>query len=431
MGQSTSSILYSSSSETSNGTGGAFQASDTIDGIKAEFSAVVVASASAPASAPTPTPTQPQDKKTSHTEQPDNNNETKEKRIILQRNVNILTMPYKELKEHVQDYAVHMTKFDVRNVASTLTFSDEPGGGEGGDGEVATQEIKLDDEWYTNSTSMNFTINKKNGTFDDDNDNDKEVLHTKMEVALFILKTSPEIKSLRFKLVPSKISECHFWSSVFFILEYFTPNDLGMTETIIPSTKKKAISSSSTGSSIITTISNSSGGGSGGKKGQDVTTAAVVSNVNAAIMNSKECNSNHRVYKIKIQQQNDELTSLRLQLTKAKKEVLSFQQKQQKQQKQLVVDDVTVTDTDTNEATTITNTSINLHAGKWSMSAESNEFISLDEEIKQKLRHGKQKRLHDVLEQMKFIMDSDDVKDSQGKWECCGQTVYDSPCECR
>ena len=37
------------------------------------------------------------------------------------------------------------------------------------------------------------------------------------------------------------------------------------------------------------------------------------------------------------------------------------------------------------------------------------------EELKQKLRDGKQKRLQEVRKEMKFILDSDDVKDSNGK----------------
>ena len=62
------------------------------------------------------------------------------------------------------------------------------------------------------------------------------------------------------------------------------------------------------------------------------------------------------------------------------------------------------------------------------MEKESIEFLSLDEEIKKKLRDGKQKRLQDVHEQMKFILDSDEIQDSRGKWDCCGCETYGGTC---
>ena len=37
-----------------------------------------------------------------------------------------------------------------------------------------------------------------------------------------------------------------------------------------------------------------------------------------------------------------------------------------------------------------------------------------------------QKRLNEVLSQMKFILDTDDIKDSYGKWTCCGKEKYDA-----
>jgi hypothetical protein len=36
----------------------------------------------------------------------------------------------------------------------------------------------------------------------------------------------------------------------------------------------------------------------------------------------------------------------------------------------------------------------------------------------------KQKRLDEVRSQMKFILDTDDIKDSYGKWSCCGEEEY-------
>jgi hypothetical protein len=70
------------------------------------------------------------------------------------------------------------------------------------------------------------------------------------------------------------------------------------------------------------------------------------------------------------------------------------------------------------------------HLGKWVMDKEAIEFLSLEEEIKQQLREGKKKRMIELNEQMKFILDSDHIKDSRGKWDCCGIPMYCSECSC-
>jgi hypothetical protein len=64
------------------------------------------------------------------------------------------------------------------------------------------------------------------------------------------------------------------------------------------------------------------------------------------------------------------------------------------------------------------------HGGKWVVDKDCQEFLSLDQETRDKLREGKKKRLEDVLEQMKFILDGDTVSFTRGKWDCCGQTSY-------
>mmetsp|Transcript_19782 Transcript_19782/g.25120 ORF Transcript_19782/g.25120 Transcript_19782/m.25120 type:complete len:187 (+) Transcript_19782:3-563(+) len=64
------------------------------------------------------------------------------------------------------------------------------------------------------------------------------------------------------------------------------------------------------------------------------------------------------------------------------------------------------------------------HKGTWKMDSDSIEFLQLDEILKENLRSEKKKRLMEVQTQMKFILDSDDVHDSFGEWDCCGQTDY-------
>jgi len=64
------------------------------------------------------------------------------------------------------------------------------------------------------------------------------------------------------------------------------------------------------------------------------------------------------------------------------------------------------------------------HKGQWIMHPDCIEFMKLDDHLKQNLRSEKQKRVNEVLSQMKFILDTDEMKDSYGKWSCCGSEEY-------
>jgi hypothetical protein len=62
------------------------------------------------------------------------------------------------------------------------------------------------------------------------------------------------------------------------------------------------------------------------------------------------------------------------------------------------------------------------------MDQDSIDFLSYPPELKDNLRSEKRKRLEEVKAQMRFILDSDDVQDSNGRWSCCGQTEYHPTC---
>jgi hypothetical protein len=66
------------------------------------------------------------------------------------------------------------------------------------------------------------------------------------------------------------------------------------------------------------------------------------------------------------------------------------------------------------------------HKGKWTMDKDSLEFLALPEELKSNLRRERQKRLEEVRSTMKFILETDNVQDSHGSWDCCGQTSYNA-----
>jgi hypothetical protein len=64
------------------------------------------------------------------------------------------------------------------------------------------------------------------------------------------------------------------------------------------------------------------------------------------------------------------------------------------------------------------------HKGTWEMHRDCKDFLGLDNHLKDNLRKEKKKRLEEVRSQMKFILDTDDIKDSYGKWSCCGEEEY-------
>lgn len=75
-------------------------------------------------------------------------------------------------------------------------------------------------------------------------------------------------------------------------------------------------------------------------------------------------------------------------------------------------------------ACVLSSTSQTPHKGTWEIHRDCVDFLGLDEHLKENLRKEKKKRLEEVRSQMKFILDTDDIKDSYGKWSCCGEEEY-------
>lgn len=302
----------------------------------------------------------------SYEEDEDGTDGTPQRRV---QNANMLALSTEELQSHLSNYSF-MTKHDIRNIAFTEEQCQE-------DNVVGSKE------WYQQQMSTTATATATNNAAEE-----KEYGKSHMDVALEILKLSPEIKLLRFQLVPAKLSENQFWAAIFYALEYCTADDLGASETLPGATKKNKNKKDTV---VIATT--------------DTTTSSVSVPETTLSPPSK---SNDDKLMLLVKQKDNELHLLKKQLSQAKSDLTALQ-------KQL-----------SSSSTNKKNKNQKPHKGKWIMSKESQEFLTLDENIKQQLREGKRKRIDEVHEQMKFIMDSDDVKDSQGYWECCGNPVYDS-----
>jgi len=352
--------------------------------------------------------------------------EEEEGSTVLIRKTNLRTLSIEELKSHVNDFSSKMTKHDVRNAAAEQINNLD---------DHDNMKYYDDDSWYQQQQQQqqkvdSITIDVKNGTIVENNtkvskdhdDGESTIIHSHMEVALLILQLSSEIKKLRFQLVPAKLSECLFWQSIFYILETYSPDDLGYLET-----KESAIDTLKSWKKLKMIMNEklrSDDKDDDNKihnNGKKLITSTAAQHQSKPKTTSAQSTVDIRVA---MKQKDEELTTLRLQLTKAKNDLFFLQEQQNKLMKQ-----IQSTSTSSSSASTIMNKNNKQrryhHPGQWKINQECREFLSLDEDVKQKLRDGKQKRLQDVLEQMKFILDSDDVKEAYGKWDCCGQGVYD------
>lgn len=247
--------------------------------------------------------------------------------------------------------------------------------------------------WYHDAT---IAINKKDGSIVTSPSKDGEdASKSHMQVAMFILKVSPSIKKIRFKLVPAKLSESKFWNAVFYLIQ---------SQGVLPTT------------AITSEVGVDVGI-------HDIGSPPAISPTVSAVTTSVRGRSQTNALLQQITKLKGQLADLESALEKASgrttttASATSPSSSNDKDQAAVVAKDSPPTTSKSN------------HAGKWIMDKESQEFMALDDEIKAKLRDGKQKRLNDVLEQMKFILDSDDVKDSRGKWDCCDETTYHS-CSC-
>jgi len=67
------------------------------------------------------------------------------------------------------------------------------------------------------------------------------------------------------------------------------------------------------------------------------------------------------------------------------------------------------------------------HRGTWILSKDAQDFMQLEESLKEQLRTQKTTRLADVAAQLAWIPDSDDQRAMQGSWSCCSQGQFTGP----
>jgi hypothetical protein len=81
---------------------------------------------------------------------------------------------------------------------------------------------------------------------------------------------------------------------------------------------------------------------------------------------------------------------------------------------------------DNNDCSTESSHTCTYHKGEWVLDKQSQEFFSLEPNLRDTLRAEKQKRIQAAIAELNWIADTDDVKDALGKWSCCSTHKYNA-----
>jgi len=232
------------------------------------------------------------------------------------------------------------------------------------------------------------------------NSDGEEVLNdASLQNAIVILSVSQNMRQLRFRMVPAKLSEARFWNTVFHILDSDTAKSRPQSQSQSSQHHDHSNASESTSDHADDSKSNNS-------------------HLTIDATNRKE----DEMRNISVEKQLE--TAL---------EKIHYLERELEQQKlnNTKLSTTTTIPMDSSPATNHNNIiKKKNHKGNWVMDKECKEFLELDETLKQNLREGKQKRLKEVLDQMKFILDSDSLQDTTGYWDCCKANSYIHPCVC-
>mmetsp|Transcript_10795 Transcript_10795/g.25774 ORF Transcript_10795/g.25774 Transcript_10795/m.25774 type:complete len:526 (+) Transcript_10795:152-1729(+) len=234
-----------------------------------------------------------------------------------------------------------------------------------------------------------------------------------------ILRLSPTMAKMRFKLVPTKCPEHIFWLALWWIL--FETYQQEQEQHTLTKNKTRTTSSSNRSSSR--------------KKKEDTQGDEACSTLitprrldesnnggGSTINNSPD----QMIFKLR--RENERLgwtiDDLRTEIDDLKKQL-----NQQEERQQRTPSPQPSKSSEQVDGIASSSSSLGRHAGTWTMDQDSKDFLSYPPELKQNLRHEKTKRLEEIRQQMKFILDSDNVEDTNGRWSCCGQTSYHGVCK--
>jgi hypothetical protein len=205
-----------------------------------------------------------------------------------------------------------------------------------------------------------------------------------------LLEVSKPLSQIRFKLVPSKMKENLFWKAVFGILE----------ESAISLEGKAQLFQEDGELAIKKPVEN---GETKANRPKDSSRSKLHRSQTATVTVVEEL-------KIILEHREREITVLMQKLEKANKEIHRLS-------------NISRSTPALPPAATGPQ-----HKGEWIMEKDSLDFLEYPEELKENMRNEKKKRLEEVHNQMRFILDSDDIEDTFGEWSCCKSKSYNSVC---
>lgn len=265
-------------------------------------------------------------------------------------------------------------------------------------------------------------------------------------IALAILRAHPQLKDLRFNLVPGRMTEENYWAAIFGILndggididdivgkiddDYETGDEDEVNEVLLPSVAQSPLGSPPEELER-----------KGNEKNAKLGRSPIAKLERAyfddddALESNADTKNTQNFYLEEIKAQKDHIAKLQKSLREAnhktRKLAMELHKERTKTHDEGICDEKNGVKDPSGSVASCQRcnsalTSKRPHKAAWEMHSDCKEFLKLDDHLKENLRKEKEKRLNEVRLQMKFILDTDDIKDSYGKWPCCGKEEYDT-----
>ena len=226
------------------------------------------------------------------------------------------------------------------------------------------------------------------------------------------------LNHMRFKLVPSRMKEPIFWESVFLILKErlveqnaaeelkaLEEQDADADENNENELGKEKVSRNQERTQQPTRMN---GHGSSRQAVPKPSQSFPDDETDDMMMNHHNNNGDNTSVESQLALRNSQVTYLTRQVKQLRQQLQEYERN------------------GTQKGNTKDKTPKKVHHGHWIIDKDSKEFLEYPPELKTNMRKEKQKRLDQVQKDMKFILDSDDVEDTNGYWDCCGSTHYSS-----
>lgn len=234
-----------------------------------------------------------------------------------------------------------------------------------------------------------------------------------------ILILNDKLAYIRYKLVPARISEFRFWQNVLLHLRHYY-NIHNNANNIDNNLSVDTIDKNNTFNDNVNNHDNNYATKSP-LQSDYVITNGVHNNINNDNHNVNDNNNLlQRINKLELQLQH--VTKQYTELQKQYNILLEQQNDMTTTNKICIQCNNTLKDINYHNRLT----ECIYHSGQFELDKISKEFYALDNTLKQTLRTEKQKRISQVMNELKFILDTDDIQDAYGHYSCCNADKYNA-----